>query len=87
MLYTCNTKVPCQRARERVPCTFDLWTDDSQRAFMSITTHYYNGHKRLVNRLIAFRVIEGTHAGADPAETLFEVLEEYDLGSFKRCAM
>ncbi|KEP46424.1 hypothetical protein V565_199570, partial [Rhizoctonia solani 123E] len=36
-------------------------------------------HRRQVNRLIAFRVIEGTHAGAHLAETFFEVMEDFGI--------
>ncbi|CAE6420407.1 unnamed protein product [Rhizoctonia solani] len=61
-------KKEIKHARGRVSCTTDLWTDDSQRAFMC-----------QVNRLIAFRVIEGTHAGAHLAEMFFEVMEEFGI--------
>lgn len=33
----------------------------------------------MVNRLIAFRVIEGNHTGAHLAETFFEILEEFGI--------
>ena len=46
---------------------------------MCITAHFVNGHKRMVNRLIGFRVIEGDHSGAHLAETFFEVLEEFGV--------
>lgn len=46
---------------------------------MCITAHYVNRYKRMVNRLIGFRVIEGDHSGAHLAETFFEVLEEFGI--------
>jgi phage gp37-like protein len=52
---------------------------------MSITAHYINGHKRQVNRLIEFRVIEGSHASAHLAETFFEVLDAFVKGRAVWC--
>ena len=46
---------------------------------MCITTHFYDRHNLLVNRLIAFRVIEGSHTGTRLADTFFEVMEEYEV--------
>jgi hypothetical protein len=46
---------------------------------MCITAHFHNGHRRQVNRLIAFRVIEGSHTGGHLAETFFEVMEEFGI--------
>jgi hypothetical protein len=46
---------------------------------MCITAHFVNGHRRMVNRLIGFRVIEGDHSGTHLAETFFEVLEEFGV--------
>ncbi|KEP45349.1 hAT family dimerization protein [Rhizoctonia solani 123E] len=68
-----------KHARGKVSCTTDLWTDDSQRAFMCITAHFHNAQKRQVNRLIAFRVIEGSHTGGCLAENFFEVMEEFGI--------
>ncbi|CEL61243.1 Putative AC transposase OS=Zea mays PE=2 SV=2 [Rhizoctonia solani AG-1 IB] len=72
-------KKEIKHARGRVSCTTDLWSDDSQRSFMCITAHFHNGHRRQVNRLIAFRVIEGSHTGGHLAETFFEVMEEFGI--------
>ncbi|KEP45954.1 hAT family dimerization protein [Rhizoctonia solani 123E] len=68
-----------KHARGKVSCTTDLWTDDSQRAFMCITAHFHDAHRRQVNRLIAFRVIEGSHTGGRLAENFFEVMEEFGI--------
>ncbi|CAE6411444.1 unnamed protein product, partial [Rhizoctonia solani] len=65
----------------RINCTSDLWSDDSQRSFMCITTHFYNKDRQMVNCLIAFRVVEGTHAGAHLAEIFFETLDEFGIVS------
>ncbi|EUC54341.1 hAT family dimerization protein, partial [Rhizoctonia solani AG-3 Rhs1AP] len=68
-----------KHARGKVSCTTDLWTDDSQCAFMCITAHFHDAHRRQVNRLIAFRVIEGSHTGGRLAENFFEVMEEFGI--------
>ncbi|QRV94607.1 hAT family dimerization protein [Ceratobasidium sp. AG-Ba] len=70
-------KKEIKHARGKISCTSDLWTDEIQRAFMSITVHFVNKHRRMVHRLIGFRVIEGNHSGAHLAETFFEVVEEF----------
>ncbi|CUA78313.1 hypothetical protein RSOLAG22IIIB_06998 [Rhizoctonia solani] len=72
-------KKEIKHARGRVSCTTDLWSDDSQRSFMCITVHFHNRHMRQVNRLVAFCVIEGSHAGSHLAETFFEVMEEFGI--------
>jgi hypothetical protein len=46
---------------------------------MCITVHFIGSLKRMVDYLIAFRVIEGSHAGANLAETFFEVLSKYGV--------
>lgn len=63
----------------RINCTSDLWSDDSQRSFMCITAHFYDKDRQMLNRLIAFRVIEGTHVGAHLAEIFFTALDEFGI--------
>ncbi|QRV87180.1 RNA-directed RNA polymerase L [Ceratobasidium sp. AG-Ba] len=68
-----------KHAPGRISCTADLWSDESQRSFMCITAHFYGPLKKMVDYLIAFRVIEGSHAGANLAEVFFGVLKEFGI--------
>lgn len=46
---------------------------------MCITVHFFGPLKEMVDYLIAFRVIEGSHTGCNLAETFFLVLDEYGV--------
>ena len=59
--------------------TSDLWTGDMERPFMAVTGHYINEIKEDVVTLMAFRVVEGAHAGTILAQHLFVVLKEYEI--------
>jgi hypothetical protein len=50
-----------------------------ERPFMAVTGHYINAAHETRNALMAFRVVEGAHAGAILAQHLFGVLKEYDV--------
>ncbi|KAF8751055.1 hAT family C-terminal dimerization region [Rhizoctonia solani] len=63
----------------KISLTSDLWTDVMERPFMAITSHYVNAVDEDVATLIAFRIVEGAHAGVILARHIFRVLKEYDI--------
>ena len=65
-----------QNARGRISITSDLWSDDTLRAFMSVTAHYINCDGDLAEHLIAFRRIKGQHTGANIGQALFTVFND-----------
>ncbi|KDN38535.1 hypothetical protein RSAG8_09424, partial [Rhizoctonia solani AG-8 WAC10335] len=74
-----HIKEDMQLSQGRVSLTSDLWTDEMERPFMAVTGHYINSIKEIRTTLMAFRVVEGAHAGIILAQHLFGVLKEYDV--------
>ncbi|KAF8751058.1 hAT family C-terminal dimerization region [Rhizoctonia solani] len=72
-------KEDMKQAQGRISLTSDLWTDVMERPFMAITSHYVNAVDEDVATLIAFRIVEGAHAGVILARHIFRVLKEYDI--------
>ncbi|CCO36123.1 Putative AC9 transposase [Rhizoctonia solani AG-1 IB] len=72
-------KEDMKNSQGRISFTSDLWTDSMERPFMAVTGHYINAAHETRNALMAFRVVEGAHAGAILAQHLFGVLKEYDV--------
>ncbi|KAG9123278.1 hypothetical protein FRC07_015160, partial [Ceratobasidium sp. 392] len=65
-----------RNARGLISITSDLWSDANLRSFMAVTAHYIDAQGLMAKHLIAFRRIEGSHAGVNIGQYLFSVLEE-----------
>ncbi|KIL57715.1 hypothetical protein M378DRAFT_16075 [Amanita muscaria Koide BX008] len=69
-----------QNSLGRVSFTSDIWSDPNLTAFMAVTTHFCtrdeNGRLDIAARLLAFRVMEGSHDGDHIGDALFEVMDE-----------
>ncbi|KAF8672559.1 Encoded by, partial [Rhizoctonia solani] len=65
-----------KNAQGLISITSDLWSDINIRSFMAVTAHYINKDGFLAEHLIAFRLIHGSHTGANVGQCLFSVLEE-----------
>ncbi|EUC65081.1 hypothetical protein RSOL_496520, partial [Rhizoctonia solani AG-3 Rhs1AP] len=72
-------KEDMKRSKGRVSLTSDLWTDVMERPFMAVTGHFINAMKKSITALMAFRIVEGAHAGTVLAQHIFAVLKEYDI--------
>lgn len=61
----------------------DLWSDDSLRSFMAVTSHFCkldgNNDLRLETQLLAFRYVTTDHSGASLAKILFDILRDYGI--------
>lgn len=71
-----------QSALGRISFTSDCWSDPNLASFLAITTHFIarkNGSLVLCNKLLAFRIIEGTHDGENLARIVFAILKEAGL--------
>jgi hypothetical protein len=53
------------------------------RSFLAVTAHFCvrdeNGHLVVVNRLLAFRVVEGKHDGKNIAKIVYSILKDAKL--------
>lgn len=67
-------------ARSKIHLSFDMWTSEGNiMSLMAVVAHYLD--KDFNNRtvLIALRRLFGPHSGANMAETLLDVFDEFDI--------
>lgn len=69
-----------QHALGRVSFTSDIWSDPNLAAFMAMTSHYcardQQGNLYIANRLLAFRVVEGSHDGETIGQLMFDIVKD-----------
>jgi hypothetical protein len=66
----------------RISFTSDCWSDPNLVSFLALTTHFIvreNGCLVLRNRLLAFRIVEGSHTGENLARIIFTILKDAGL--------
>lgn len=60
--------------------TSDLWSDLNLRSFMAVTAHWMARGKtnqlELRSALIAFREVDGCHAGYNLGQYLFDIIQD-----------
>ena len=78
-----------QHAERHISFTSDLWSNLKLTSFMAITAHFVardeRGNLIVRSRLIAFRMVSGSHTGVNLAGTFFNILKEYGLLHKVRC--
>jgi ketopantoate reductase len=69
-----------QKSLGRISFTSDIWSDPNLTSFMAVTTHFClrdeAGRLSIASRLLAFRVVEGSHDGEHIGDALFEIMDE-----------
>ncbi len=64
--------------------TSDMWSDVNRRSFMAVTAHWMakgrTGRLELRSTLIAFREVEGCHAGDNLGQILFDIIQNAGIG-------
>lgn len=68
-------------AQTSIHVSFDLWTSPDRLAFIAIFGHFLDQEYRQQNRLIGFRPQFGPHDGEDIADTLEEVIRDWEIDS------
>jgi hypothetical protein len=71
-----------QSALGRISFTSDCQSDPNLVSFLALTTHFIvreNGRLVLRNRLLAFRIVEGSHTGENLARIIFAILKDAGL--------
>jgi hypothetical protein len=66
----------------RISFTSDCWSDPNLVSFLALTMHFIvceNGHLVLHNRLLAFRIVEGSHTRENLARIIFTILKDAGL--------
>jgi len=63
--------------------TTDLWSDPNRDSYMAVTAHFMarDGRGQLILKtlLIAFRLINGMHTGANIGKELIHILDELQI--------
>jgi hypothetical protein len=68
-------------ASTKIHITVDLWSSPNSLAVMGIIAHYINEEGILDNSVLALRNVIGEHTGANQAEIIMDVLDEYGIAS------
>lgn len=71
-----------QNALGRVSFTSDVWSRQTMQSFMGVTAHFIARSPlnvlTLETRLVAFRVLHGSHTGNNLANEFLRVIEEIE---------
>lgn len=68
-----------QFSKSLVHFSFDLWTSPHYRSILRIVGHYANSKGKNITLLLGLRRLIGSHSGANMAEPVIQVIQEYDL--------
>ena len=71
-----------QSSLGRISFTSDCWSDPNLVSFLALTAHFVvreNGRLVLQNKLLAFRIVEGSHNGENLARIIFAILKDAGL--------
>jgi hypothetical protein len=64
----------------RVSFTSDIWSDPNLTSFMALTCHFCKrsglGGLEVANRLLAFRLVEGSHDGDNIGQNMYDIFKE-----------
>jgi hypothetical protein len=62
-----------------VSLTSDIWSGNTKEDYISVVAHYVNADWELQKKVIGLRLIEAKHTGANIADCIANVVEEFDL--------
>lgn len=68
-----------QFSKSLVHFSFDLWTSPHYRSILGIVGHYTNSKGKNITLLLGLRRLIGSHSGANMAEPVIQVIQEYEL--------
>ena len=66
-------------ALTKIHISFDLWTSPNRLAIMAVFAHFIDKFGNQQSRLLALRRQLGIHSGENLAETLFEIVQLWDI--------
>lgn len=67
------------RLHSKYSITCDVWTSKNQLSFFGITIHYIDENWESCSGILAFKLLTEEHDGQSLAESLIEVLEDYEI--------
>ncbi|RKK17214.1 hypothetical protein BFJ67_g17782, partial [Fusarium oxysporum f. sp. cepae] len=68
-----------QKAVTRISFSFDPWTSPNRYAFLGLHAHYLDASYQVQSRLLALRLVWGSHSGDNQAATIYDILGEYGI--------
>jgi hypothetical protein len=65
----------------RISFTSDIWSDPNLTSFLAMTAHFCHrphgpGSLEIAHRLLAFRVVQGSHDGDNVGQIMFDIVKE-----------
>jgi hypothetical protein len=75
--------MPYQSSLGRISFTSDIWSDPNLASYVGVRAHFcakdISDRLILLSRLLAFRVVPGSHCGVNMARIFFDILEKAGL--------
>ncbi|PPR08205.1 hypothetical protein CVT24_001392 [Panaeolus cyanescens] len=76
-------KLELKQALSRISFTSDMWSDPLYASFLAVTCHFAvrnsAGHLEIANRLLAFRLVTGSHEGDNVGQVMYDIVKEADI--------
>jgi len=74
-------KLDIEGSLGRVSFTSDIWSDPNLTSFLAITAHFCRcpdgpGSLEITHRLLAFRVVHGSHDGENIGQIMYDIVKE-----------
>lgn len=73
----------------RVSFTSDIWSDPNLTPFLAMTAHFCKRSKigglEVVNRLLAFRLVKGSHDGENIGKIMYDIIK--DVGAHRKVCL
>lgn len=67
-----------KNSKSNIHFSFDLWTSNNNIALLAVVSHFVDENYNIRTVILALRRIKGSHSGPNLAQTILEVIHEYD---------
>ena len=77
----CELKEEIKETLGRISFTSDIWSDPNLTPFLAMTAHFCRrlhgpGSLEIAHRLLAFRVVQGSHDGENVGQIMYDIVKE-----------
>lgn len=74
-------KAELQTSRSNINLSFDVWTSANYVAYLAVVCHFIDDKYQNQTLLLGFRRVIGTDSGANQAEKILSLIQEYEITS------
>ena len=67
------------QSKSNILLSFGMWTSDATKSYIATVGHVIDSEWKLQTILLAFRRVIGCHSGENMAQTVSEVIKEYNI--------